>query len=826
MSNRSEQGRWDEELRLVEDLRPPPGLPTTPGNALLTGATGYLGGHVLRNLLDRYGVVHCLARSKDEVAAADRVFAALEEVPGGSGDLRERVKVYEADLAAPRLGLSRPAYETLAGNTSVVVHCAADVSWSRRYSALRAANVLPVAELLRFACTGAPKHFSLVSTMAVGYSRNETRCTDEETDPWAYLAEMPLGYAQSKCVAEQLVRRAAAEGLSASIVRPALLLSDRGGRRVNTQDFVSWMIQGCVRLGYAPDVDWKVDVVPVDYASAAVVRHARPLPGLRVLHVAHPQPREWREVVLFLNLCGHAVRLEPFDEWCERLRGADPALPLRRFLAFFTEDPYGAQGPSLSRIYEYQGPPRVSSSRSHAELQRLELPFPDLDARYFARYVSALGTAGVLPSPEKRAARVFRDTDDHSALASLRALDGSPAGVDLSRLRFAPFRAAHSITSEIASWRYGGRIGLYGVARNGHPDAADDRDAEFLLKVHALDAEKLDTAFQVASACSERLGRQFLRYGDSLEFTGAERRELAAYALSDEAIRRHAPACYGTGRDAGSGRALLLLERLRDVDLLDSVERPQDWTARHLEHAVRDLAALHAPWYGRVADLPSDAWSSFGSTCEATLEMRGLWSELCRHADPFLTRCGGERLSLRAYELLRTLEDWLPRYAAQTPALIHNDCNPRNLAFRRGPSGPTLCLYDWELSSLAPPQRDLAELLCFVLDEGRAGEARPLVELHRRELSRRTGVLIDPASWHEGFALALADFMVRRLALYAMLHSFARQSFLPRVLHSWQALDAAARRERPAPHENRRASALVQPAGHPRRADPYRRHPA
>ena len=39
----------------------------------------------------------------------------------------------------------------------------------------------------------------------------------------SHVERLPLGYAQSKCVAEALVRAAAARGLAARIFRPALL---------------------------------------------------------------------------------------------------------------------------------------------------------------------------------------------------------------------------------------------------------------------------------------------------------------------------------------------------------------------------------------------------------------------------------------------------------------------------------------------------------------------------------------------------------------------------------------------------------------------------
>ena len=95
---------------------------------------------------------------------------------------------------------------------------------------------------------------------------------------------------------------------------------------------------------------------------------------------------------------------------------------------------------------------------------------------------------------------------------------------------------------------------------------------------------------------------------------------------------------------------------------------------------------------------------------------------------------------------------------------------------------------------MAPPQRDLAELLCFTLGATSSVErVRHYVELHRRQLSQNTGRVIDAEIWNQGFRLALADLMLRRLTMYTMLHSYVRQTYLPRVMRCWQALDRALR---------------------------------
>src|SRR5262249_38610235 len=114
----------------------------------------------------------------------------------------------------------------------------------------------------------------------------------------------------------------------------------------------------------------------------------------------------------------------------------------------------------------------------------------------------------------------------------------------------------------------------------------------------------------------------------------------------------------------------------------------------------------------------------------------------------------------------------------------------RNLALRGTAERPVLCAYDWELATLGPPQRDLAELLCFTLGPSpRRADVVHLAEAHRAALAAAVGRTVDAAGWWQGLRLALGDLLVSRLPMYALVNRVRPQRFLPRVLQAWRALD-------------------------------------
>ena len=72
--------------------------------------------------------------------------------------------------------------------------------------------------------------------------------------------------------------------------------------------------------------------------------------------------------------------------------------------------------------------------------------------------------------------------------------------------------------------------------------------------------------------------------------------------------------------------------------------------------------------------------------------------------------------------------------------------------------------------------------------ETAADDAAAWIQRYRGLLEEQTSVIIDPIEWEEGFRAALCDFIVDRLAMYAMIHRFRPQPFLPRVMRTWLAL--------------------------------------
>ncbi len=249
------------ELAPAEAEPPAPG---PPADVLLTGATGALGAQLLRDLMVRTAArVHCLVRASSASEGLERVRSALHTRGLWDDSFEARLSIIEGDLRLPLLGLDEERFDALARSTDAVIHAAAAVNWVFPYSALREQNVLGTRTLLTLASRHRCKPFHFVSSQLVCHSTlRAPRQVLELEDMLPELPGLHLGYAQTKCVAEHLVRAAANRGLPVRIYRPPFLFGSSTTGHCATDDFLATFIKGCVQMGSAPDMDWELDCCP------------------------------------------------------------------------------------------------------------------------------------------------------------------------------------------------------------------------------------------------------------------------------------------------------------------------------------------------------------------------------------------------------------------------------------------------------------------------------------------------------------------------------------------------------------------------------------
>lgn len=395
---RGESG-WQDDITLdpsIRATRPIPLPEGLPSRIFLTGATGFVGAHILAELLDK-GVhrVFCLTRG-DGIAP---IRAALGRYGLWQDAFESHITPVCGDLEKPGLGLSGRARACIAARAEAILHCGAVVHHLSPYRALRAANVQAVSDVLALAADAAVPvyHVSTLSALMVPDGAQA-----REAQNAADLAPPEGGYNLSKWVAEHLVSEANRRGIPTTIFRLGSVAGHSRVARFNTADLLARQLRGYLATGIAPEGGAWINILPVDHVAAAITRLlADPATSGKTFHLTHSTPVC---ADLLFDACaaeGHPIRRVCPAEWdrtVQRITRDDPAHPLASLAAI--GGPQGFAG----ACWPYD------SAATRAALGPA-LPEPALSPDLFRHYVRGVLAAGHTPTKEQTIPDITTDYD-------------------------------------------------------------------------------------------------------------------------------------------------------------------------------------------------------------------------------------------------------------------------------------------------------------------------------------------------------------------------------------------------------------------------------
>lgn len=359
---------------------------------LLTGATGFVGAFLLRDLLRMTTArIHCLVRATDGDGGRSRLLNTLAKTFPGEEFATERIVAVPGDLAQARLGLPGTAFDQLAASIDLIIHSAAQVDWLAPYGHLKPANVVGTETLIRLAARRQiPIHY--VSSLAV-FPVVGNRLPDmiDERTSIDHGGLLYGGYTQSKWVAEKLLMTAQAAGLPGAVYRPSLVVGHSQTGAWHGNDIVAKMLRTWIELGMAPDVDVALDLTPVDYVSRAII--ALLSCGHGVYHVNNPLPVLAGTLIDWLVEYGYPIRRIPYPAWRNEVLGrAD----IRKQAVLDSVGPLFSFQVSKD-VGWLAHLPRFDNRHTREALDPLECP--SVDEVVFRRYVDNLRNTGYLPAP-------------------------------------------------------------------------------------------------------------------------------------------------------------------------------------------------------------------------------------------------------------------------------------------------------------------------------------------------------------------------------------------------------------------------------------------
>ncbi|HEY9826259.1 MAG TPA: thioester reductase domain-containing protein, partial [Stenomitos sp.] len=360
-----------------------------PQRIFLTGATGFFGAFLLAELLRQTTAsVYCLVRCSNAAQGKQRLQSILQTYLLWNDTWGDRLQIVPGDLTLPQFGLHETDFDDLASILDAIYHNGAWVHHLYPYAILKASNVLGTQEAIRLACQGKSKPLHYISTPNVfsGLGHSGIR-TIAESDPINNECLPHDGYVQSKWVAESLVWAAMARGLPASIYRPTRIGSHSQTGLYNPQDFLYRLIQSCLTLQSYPSGTLAENVMPVDFASPAIVYLSqRPDCLGKAFHLAHPEPLTPEPLVAAATTLGHPLSALPYADWRVRLLSHADRFPdsLLATLVPFFPAPNAESNPTPAAELHF------CDRHTRTGLADASFQCPELTPAYFQRFLQRL----------------------------------------------------------------------------------------------------------------------------------------------------------------------------------------------------------------------------------------------------------------------------------------------------------------------------------------------------------------------------------------------------------------------------------------------------
>ncbi len=259
----------------------------TPKNVLITGCTGFLGIHILREFIEHEnGNIYCIVREQPGLTARARLHQKLNYYFGNKYDdlLDKRIFAITGDITEPGFGLNQEQLLVLANSTDIVINSAARVAHFGNYNDFYNSNVTSVKYMIDF-CKTFNKKFYHISTISVGglkmdlsYPSNKKKQKIEFDESSFYIGQsLDNVYANTKFKAEQYILEAMAEGLDAHIFRMGHLMprySDGVFQENILNNAVTNRIMSLVKIGIVPEnlLENPLEFTPVDCAAKAIYK--------------------------------------------------------------------------------------------------------------------------------------------------------------------------------------------------------------------------------------------------------------------------------------------------------------------------------------------------------------------------------------------------------------------------------------------------------------------------------------------------------------------------------------------------------------------------
>lgn len=307
-----------------------------PNGILITGATGFLGIHVLEQFIKYENCnIYCIVRENKYETSTTRLYEKLNYYFGDRYNdlINKRIFAITGDITKPGFGLGQEDLLNLTNSIDLVINSAANVFHFGNYNVFYKTNVTSVKYIIDF-CRSFNKKLYHVSTISVAdtkldssflaYGKHKKIIFDESC---LYIGQ-PLNnvYARTKFEAEAHVLEAVSKGLDGFVLRIGHLMprTNDGIFQQNISDnaFAN-KINTFMKLGFVPSylLNALCFLTPVDQAAKAIYKIiTHPNNTNRIFHIYNNHSIKVKKIIRVFNKCGNKLKILSENEFKYKIK--------------------------------------------------------------------------------------------------------------------------------------------------------------------------------------------------------------------------------------------------------------------------------------------------------------------------------------------------------------------------------------------------------------------------------------------------------------------------------------------------------------------------
>jgi hydroxymethylglutaryl-CoA reductase (NADPH) len=282
--------------------------------------------------------------------------------------------------------------------------------------------------------------------------------------------------------------------------------------------------------------------------------------------------------------------------------------------------------------------------------------------------------------------------------------------------------------------------------------APSSEKVKVLMKSKPLDTEVIKGLHLMASAVNPDLATMLYDNSAHLEYVDCHKKELLVNQLLRENKFSCYPALFGIFFDQSREIYLMFTELLEKekLEIYNSENYPESWSQNNRIDCIKAITEVHQFFMGKQLPPEIKAFEPW--------KAKELYRKLAEIIVQEYEQSPYQQYTQQLFSIIEQLKS--DHDAIQLPkTLIHNDFNTRNIAIRNNGEP---CFYDWELSVLHFPHRDIVEFLSFTLPLN--FEESQFLEL----LNFHSGLYApqDQTMWNMAYKYCLKEYITTRLSFY------------------------------------------------------------